>query len=146
MFSVCRCMSIQRQASRSAGAAFFDTFAAMGGAALATVGIAGRGMTEGDAVLAHSGGAFGALFGAMVEMGYRGDTSGSLKRGLGWGAAGGVLALGAVALEHRAPASPARIALAGPVGMDDDGLYLTTLRCAAGLAGSWPSRSRRAGR
>jgi hypothetical protein len=77
----------------------YSLVAAMGGAGLATVGIAGRGMTEGDAVLTHSGGAFGALFGAMVEMGYRGETAGSLKLGLGWGAATGVLSLGAVATQ-----------------------------------------------
>jgi hypothetical protein len=77
----------------------YSLAAAMGGAGLATVGIAGHSMTEGDAVLAHSGGAFGALFGAMVEMGYRGKTAGSLKLGLGWGAASGVLALGAVATQ-----------------------------------------------
>lgn len=83
----------------------YSLIAAMGGAGLATAGIAGRGMTEGDSVLAHSGGAFGALFGAMVEMGYRGDTSGSLERGLGWGAASGVIALGAIATQVDLPAS-----------------------------------------
>jgi hypothetical protein len=77
----------------------YSLVAAMGGAGLATLGIAGRGMSEGDAVLAHSGGAFGALFGAMVELGYRGETAGSVKRGLGWGATTGVLALGAVATQ-----------------------------------------------
>jgi hypothetical protein len=83
----------------------YSLVAALGGAGLSTLGIAGRGMTEGDAVLAHSGGAFGALFGAMVQMGYRGETTGSLKRGLGWGAASGVLALGAVATQADLPAS-----------------------------------------
>jgi hypothetical protein len=83
----------------------YSLVAAMGGAGLATVGIAGRGMTEGDAVLTHSGGAFGALFGAMVEMGHRGDTAGSLKLGLGWGAAAGVVGLGAVATQLDLPAS-----------------------------------------
>jgi len=83
----------------------YSLVAAMGGAGLATVGIAGRGMTEGDAVLAHSGGAFGALFGAMVEMGYRGKTGGSHALGLGWGAASGVLALGTVATQADLSAS-----------------------------------------
>jgi hypothetical protein len=77
----------------------YSLVAAMGGAGLATLGIAGRGMSEGDAVLAHSGGAFGALFGAMAEMGYRGETTGSLKLGLGWGTAVGVLALGTLATQ-----------------------------------------------
>src|SRR5688572_24105670 len=49
------------------------------------------------------------------------------------------LALGAVELEHGAPAARAGIALAGPVGVDDDGLYLTILRWAV-LAASWLSR------
>jgi hypothetical protein len=83
----------------------YSLAAAMAGAGLATVGIAGRGMTEGDAVLAHSGGAFGAVFGAMVEMGHRGKTTGSLKLGLGWGAAAGVVGLGAVATQLDLPAS-----------------------------------------
>jgi hypothetical protein len=83
----------------------YSLVSAMGGAGLATVGIAGRGMTEGDAVLAHSGGAFGAVFGAMVQMGYRGETAGSLELGLGWGTATGVLALGAVATQADLTAS-----------------------------------------
>jgi hypothetical protein len=83
----------------------YSLAAAMGGVGLATLGIAGRGMTEGDAVLAHSGGAFGALFGAMVEMGYRGRTGGSLRRGLGFGALSGVVALGAVATQLDLPSS-----------------------------------------
>lgn len=83
----------------------YSLAAAMGGAGLATVGIAGRGMTEGDAVLTHSGGAFGALFGAMVEMGYRGETGGSLTLGLGWGTLSGVVALGTVATQVDLPAS-----------------------------------------
>jgi hypothetical protein len=77
----------------------YGLVAAVGGAGLATVAIAGRGMTEGDAVLTHSGGAFGALFGAMVEMGYRGHTDGSLKLGLGWGASAGVVGFGALATQ-----------------------------------------------
>jgi hypothetical protein len=83
----------------------YSLVAAMGGAGLATFGIAGRGMTEGDAVLTHSGGAFGALFGAMVTMGYRGETAGSLQLGLGWGAVTGVVGLGAVATQLDLPAS-----------------------------------------
>ncbi len=83
----------------------YSLVAATGGAALATVGIAMSGMTEGDAVLAHSGGAFGALFGAMVEMGYRGDTAGSLTLGLGWGTVSGVVVLGTVATQVDLPAS-----------------------------------------
>jgi hypothetical protein len=62
-------------------------------------------MSEGDAVLAHSGGAFGAVFGAMSQMAYRGETTGSLTRGIGWGAASGVVALGAAAVFVDVPAS-----------------------------------------
>jgi hypothetical protein len=83
----------------------YSLLAAVGGAGLATTAIAVSGMSEGDAVLAHSGGAFGALFGAMFEMSYRGDPSGPLTRGIGWGAAGGVAALGTVATMVEIPAS-----------------------------------------
>jgi hypothetical protein len=83
----------------------YSLLAAVGGAGLATMAIAGRGMSEGDAVLAHSGGAFGAVFGAMSEMAYRGETTGSLTRGIGWGAASGVLLFGAAATFVEVPAS-----------------------------------------
>jgi hypothetical protein len=71
--------------------------AAIGGLGLATVGVATANVTEGDALLAHSGGAFGGVFGSMIEMAARGQTSGSLRLGFGWGAATGVTVLGAAA-------------------------------------------------
>ncbi len=75
----------------------YSFLAALGGVGLATVSVATQPITEGDAVLTHSGGAFGALFGAMTEMAYHGDTGGSVVRGLGWGSLAGVLTLGATA-------------------------------------------------
>jgi len=84
----------------------YGLIGALGGVGLATTGIALSGsMTDGDAVLTHSGGGFGALFGAMVQMAYRGETAGSLTKGLGWGAATGVVSLGAVATVVNVPAS-----------------------------------------
>jgi len=84
----------------------YGLIAALGGVGLATTGIAlGGSMTDGDAVLTHSGGGFGALFGAMAQMAARGDTAGSLTKGLGWGAGAGVVSLGAVATVVNVPAS-----------------------------------------
>jgi hypothetical protein len=69
------------------------------GLALGAAAIAVRPVTEGGAVLAHSGGAFGALLGAMTDAAIRGDTAGSLERGVGFGTGAGVLVGGAVATE-----------------------------------------------
>lgn len=65
---------------------------ALGGAAIAT-----HPVSEGGAVLAHSGGAFGALLGAMTDAAIQGETGGSVVRGVGFGTAVGVLAGGAMA-------------------------------------------------
>jgi len=69
------------------------------GLALGAAAIAVRPVTEGGAVLAHSGGAFGALLGAMTDAAIRGDTAGSLERGVGWGTGAGVLVGGALATQ-----------------------------------------------
>jgi hypothetical protein len=69
------------------------------GLALGAVAIAVRPITEGGAVLAHSGGAFGALLGAMTDAAIQGNSGGSLERGVGWGTGVGVLVGGAVATQ-----------------------------------------------
>lgn len=66
----------------------------LGGAAIAVHPVG-----EGGAVLAHSGGAFGALLGAMTDAAIQGDTGGSLERGIGWGTGVGVLVGGALATQ-----------------------------------------------
>lgn len=79
------------------------------GLTLATAAIAFYPMSEGDAVIAHSGGAFGALLGAMADSAVRGKTGGSVRLGLGYGSAAGVLLGGALATQTELP--PARVLL-----------------------------------
>jgi hypothetical protein len=69
------------------------------GLVLGTAAIAVRQVSEGSAVLAHSGGAFGALLGAMTDAAIQGETGGSVRRGVGWGTAAGVLVGGAIATQ-----------------------------------------------
>ena len=69
------------------------------GLTLASVAVATHPISEGGAVLAHSGGAFGALLGAMTDAAIRGTTGESLERGIGYGTAAGVLVGGAVATQ-----------------------------------------------
>jgi hypothetical protein len=79
------------------------------GLTLGAAAIAVRPVSEGGAVLAHSGGAFGALLGAMTDAAVRGTTGASLRRGVGWGTGAGVLLGGAVAT--RITISPSRALL-----------------------------------
>jgi len=69
------------------------------GLALASAAVATHPISEGGAVLAHSGGAFGALLGAMTDAAIRGTTGESLQRGIGYGTGAGVLIGGAVATQ-----------------------------------------------
>ena len=67
-------------------------------------------MDEGDAMLAHSGGAVGMFFGALGELAYRGTTTDVTPfTGMGYGAAIGLVA--AEALATRVTASPSRVLL-----------------------------------
>jgi len=69
------------------------------GLTLATTAVATHTISEGGAVLAHSGGAFGALLGAMTDAAIRGTTGESLKRGIGYGTGIGVVLGGAMATQ-----------------------------------------------
>jgi hypothetical protein len=79
--------------------------AAAGGMALATTALTFGGMTEGDAVVAHSGGAFGTVLGGVADLIVQGRTDVTPTRGMGIGAISGVVLTGAVA--RVAPAQPA---------------------------------------
>jgi hypothetical protein len=73
---------------------------ATAGLSLATVAVATSDIGEGGAVLTHSGGAFGMLFGAMTEVFIEGKTEDSPPtRGMGYGTGAGVLAAGVVATQ-----------------------------------------------
>jgi hypothetical protein len=75
------------------------------GVGLGTVALATGKLSEGGAVLTHSGGAFGMLFGAMTEIAIDGATEGTPTRGMGFGAGAGVLAAGIVATQVEISAS-----------------------------------------
>jgi len=92
-----------------------DTYAygvasGFGGIALATIAMARQHMDEGDAVLAHSGGALGLFVGGLAELAYKGTTSGATPdTGAGYGAAIGVVGAGALATVVQV--SPSRVML-----------------------------------
>lgn len=76
------------------------------GIGLATFALTFRGMGEGGALLAHSGGAFGTVLGGLTELAVRGSTdAGTPNLGMGYGAAGGVLLAGALATQISAPSA-----------------------------------------
>jgi hypothetical protein len=82
----------------------------LAGVSLATFALTRSRMDEGGAMLAHSGGALGLLLGAAAEQIYRGKTTdGTPYTGMGYGAAAGVLAAGALAT--RVTVSPSRVLL-----------------------------------
>src|SRR6185436_4062363 len=76
----------------------FAMVGALSGLALATTSLAAAGgMSEGGALLTHSGGAFGTVLGGMTELAIRGTTEGTAYRGLGYGAGAGAVLAGTVA-------------------------------------------------
>ncbi len=81
------------------------------GLSLATLGLAWRHMSEGDAAMAHSGGGFGFVLGGITEAFVRGDVGTLPLAGAGYGA--GLGWLGAAALSLHMRPSTARV-----VGVD----------------------------
>ncbi|HMI87988.1 MAG TPA: hypothetical protein VK550_28085 [Polyangiaceae bacterium] len=81
---------------------------ALTGLGLTTASLAiGGGMSEGGALLTHSGGAFGFVLGGMTELAIRNGSSETPHRGLGIGTAAGVLIAGAAAT--RLEVEPSRV-------------------------------------
>jgi hypothetical protein len=87
----------------------FAVVGALTGLGLTTASLAiGGGMGEGGALLTHSGGAFGLVLGGMAELAIRDNASRETPyRGLGIGAATGVLLAGAAAI--RLDVEPSRV-------------------------------------
>jgi hypothetical protein len=81
------------------------------GAGLATFALTRGPLDDGDAMLAHSGGALGMLLGGAVQLLYQGQTPAEATpyRGMGYGTAAGLLAAGALAT--RVTTSPSRVLL-----------------------------------
>ncbi|MCC6215027.1 MAG: hypothetical protein IT376_09175 [Polyangiaceae bacterium] len=72
---------------------------AVSGVTLATISIGVESASEGDAALAHSGGLYGGVLGALAELALTDEPGGSPARGLGWGTGLGVIASGALATQ-----------------------------------------------
>lgn len=70
------------------------------GLTLSTVGLLSRGMGDGGAALAHSGGALGLLVGGLVEFAESGHADEIPHGGMGYGAMGGWLVASAVAINY----------------------------------------------
>jgi hypothetical protein len=79
--------------------------AAASGVTLSVAALSLRPMTEGGAVLAHSGGVFGLLLGGLTELAYEGSTDETPQRGAGFGAGIGVIAAGALATQVKVSSS-----------------------------------------
>jgi hypothetical protein len=80
------------------------------GLGLSTLVLAKTKMDEGDAMLGASGGALGLFFGALGELAYRGSTTDATPyTGMGYGAAIGLVAAGAIAT--RVTTTPSRVLL-----------------------------------
>ncbi len=77
----------------------YGLVAASIGVTLSGAALSIRPMSEGGAVLTHSGGAAGTLIGGLTEMAYRGSTTLTPERGIGYGAGIGVLAAGVLATQ-----------------------------------------------
>ncbi len=87
----------------------YGVVGASAGITLATVSLTFKGMSEGGATLAHSGGAFGMLLGGMTQLAYEGRTDSTPTRGMGYGAGAGVLVAGVLATQVQV--APSRVLL-----------------------------------
>lgn len=81
----------------------------LAGLALSTFALTRDKMDEGDAVIAHSGGAIGLFLGSLGELAYRGTVDGTPYTGGGYGAAIGLVGAGTLATFVQA--SPSRVLL-----------------------------------
>jgi hypothetical protein len=77
------------------------------GITLATLGLTLGPMSDGGAVLAHSGGGLGLVLGGLTEIAATGDIEATPFTGMGYGAALGWLAAAAVATQARV--APSRV-------------------------------------
>lgn len=84
--------------------------AAASGLALATTSLAFGAMSEGGALIAHSGGAFGTALGGLTELIVRGNTDTTPRLGMGLGSIVGVVSAGTFA-RFAAKQAPSRVLL-----------------------------------
>jgi hypothetical protein len=86
----------------------YSAAAAAGGLALATTAVAFSDVTEGDALVAHSGGAWGLALGGVTDLAIRGRTDVTPFRGMGIGAMVGVVGAGTLTV-FTPPQTPSRV-------------------------------------
>jgi hypothetical protein len=89
----------------------YGLLGATAGITLATVSLTFKGMSEGGALLAHSGGAFGMLLGGLAELAIEEDDTDvqTPTRGMGYGTGAGVIVAGALATQ--VSVTPSRVLL-----------------------------------
>lgn len=92
--------------SRANGYAY-GLLGATAGITLATTALGFGHVSDGGAVLAHSGGVFGTLIGGLVDLSIQGKTDVRPRLGMGYGAGAGVLLAGAIATQ--VDLSPSRV-------------------------------------
>jgi hypothetical protein len=83
----------------------YGLVAASAGVSLSVAALSSKPMSEGGALLTHSGGATGTLLGGLTQMFYLGSTSSTPERGMGYGAGIGVLTAGALATQVKVTSS-----------------------------------------
>ncbi len=83
----------------------YGLVAASAGVSLSAAALSIKPVSEGGALLAHSGGAAGTLLGGLTEMAYRGSTDFTPERGMGYGAGIGALTAGALATQVKVSSS-----------------------------------------
>jgi hypothetical protein len=83
----------------------YGLVAASAGLSLSVAALSSKPMSEGGALLTHSGGAGGTLLGGLFQMAYLGKTDVTPERGMGYGAGIGVLAAGALATQVKVTSS-----------------------------------------
>ncbi|MGE0325532.1 MAG: hypothetical protein AB7K71_00995 [Polyangiaceae bacterium] len=85
----------------------YGLLGAAAGVSSATFALTFKGMGEGGAVLTHSGGFFGLMIGGLTQVGIDGKTDETPSRGMGYGAALGVVSAGLLATQFEISASRA---------------------------------------
>jgi hypothetical protein len=83
----------------------YGLVAASAGVSLSVAALSFKPMSEGGALLAHSGGAAGTLLGGLTQMAVEGKTDITPERGMGYGAGIGVLTAGALATQVKVTSS-----------------------------------------
>jgi len=83
----------------------YGLVAASAGVSLSVAALSSKPMSEGGALLAHSGGAAGTLLGGLTQMAVEGKTDFTPERGMGYGAGIGVITAGALATQVKVTSS-----------------------------------------